>query len=118
MMYEAMASKQSTVDFILDQIRAAGDVSARKMFGEYAIYCGKKIVGLVCDDRLFVKKTDVGKTYAVRCLEKSPYDGAKPCFLISQKRVDNREWITELIRTTSSELPEPLPKKARPKKAK
>ena len=57
-----MASKQSTVDFKLDQIRAAGDVSARKMFGEYAIYCIKKIVGLVCDDRLFVKKTDAGNS--------------------------------------------------------
>ena len=83
-----MSTKQSTVDFILDQIRAAGDVSARKMFGEYAIYCGKKIVGLVCDDRLFVKKTDAGKSYVVRCLEKSPYDGAKPSYLISQKRLD------------------------------
>ena len=110
-----MASKQSTVDFILDQIRAAGDVSARKMFGEYAIYCGTKIVGLVCDDRLFVKKTDAGKSYVVRCLEKSPYDGAKPCFLISQKRMDDREWITEMIRITSSELPEPVPKKTRSK---
>ena len=110
-----MASKQSTVDFILDQIRAAGDVSARKMFGEYAIYCGKKVVGLVCDDRLFVKKTDAGKSYVVRCREKSPYDGAKPCFLISQKRMDDREWITELIQITSSELPEPVPKKTRSK---
>jgi TfoX/Sxy family transcriptional regulator of competence genes len=110
-----MASKQSTVDFILDQIRAAGDVSVRNMFGEYAIYCGTKIVGLVCDDRLFVKKTDAGRSYVVRCLEKSPYDGAKPCFLISQKRMDDREWITELIRITSSELPEPVPKKTRSK---
>lgn len=99
----------------MDQIRAAGDVSARKMFGEYAIYCGTKIVGLVCDDRLFVKKTDAGRSYVVRCLEKSPYDGAKPCFLISQKRMDDREWITELIRITSSELPEPVPKKTRSK---
>ncbi len=113
-----MASKQSFVEFILDQIRGAGVVSSRKMFGEYAIYCGKKTVGLVCDDRLFVKITDVGKTYAVRCLEKSPFDGAKPCFVISQKRIENREWITELIRITSSELPEPLPKKTRAKKAK
>lgn len=110
-----MVSKQSTIDFILDQIRDAGDVSARKMFGEYCVYCGRKVVGLVCDDRLFVKKTDAGKTYVVRCIEKSPYDGAKPCFLISQKRIENREWITELIRITSSELPEPPPKKTRPK---
>jgi len=25
------------------------------MFGEYALYCGDKVVALVCDDQLFVK---------------------------------------------------------------
>ena len=32
-----MASQQSTVDYILEQIAAAGDVSARKMFGTYSV---------------------------------------------------------------------------------
>ena len=34
-----MASQQSTVDFILEQIAGAGEVSARKMFGEYGVFC-------------------------------------------------------------------------------
>jgi len=50
-----MASKQSTIDFILEQINAAGEVSAKKMFGEYGIFCNGKMVALVCDDQLFVK---------------------------------------------------------------
>jgi len=33
-----MSSKQSTVDFILEQISGAGEISAKKMFGEYALY--------------------------------------------------------------------------------
>ena len=41
-----MASNKTTVDFILDQIAAAGAVSAKKMFGEYGIYCDAKIVAL------------------------------------------------------------------------
>jgi TfoX/Sxy family transcriptional regulator of competence genes len=41
-----MASRQTTVDFILDQIEAAGTVSAKKMFGEYGIYCDDKMVAL------------------------------------------------------------------------
>jgi TfoX/Sxy family transcriptional regulator of competence genes len=56
-----MASKQGTVDFILEQIAAAGTVSAKKMFGEYALYCDGKMVALVCDDQLFVKITEAGK---------------------------------------------------------
>jgi hypothetical protein len=41
-----MASRQTTVDFILDQIEGAGTVSAKKMFGEYGIYCDDKMVAL------------------------------------------------------------------------
>ena len=47
-----MTSQQSTVDFILDQISEAGDVSAKKMFGEYGVYCAGKMVASVCDDQL------------------------------------------------------------------
>lgn len=58
-----MASQQSTVDFILEQIAAAGSVSAKKMFGEYGIYCDGKMVALVCDDQLFIKPTLAGKAF-------------------------------------------------------
>lgn len=42
-----MASSQKIVDFILDQIKNAGTVHAKKMFGEYGIYCDGKIVNRV-----------------------------------------------------------------------
>ena len=50
-----MASRQETVDFIIDQTVNAGLVTAKKMFGEYAIYHDTKVVALVCDDDLFIK---------------------------------------------------------------
>ena len=50
-----MATQKNTVDYILEQIAEAGIVSAREMFGEYAIYCDGKVVALVCDDQLFCK---------------------------------------------------------------
>ena len=56
-----MATRQSTVDYILDQLASAGSISARKMFGQYALYCDGKVVGLVCDDTLYVKITEAGK---------------------------------------------------------
>ncbi|EMO05030.1 TfoX N-terminal domain protein, partial [Leptospira interrogans serovar Icterohaemorrhagiae str. Verdun HP] len=48
-----MASDLSFVDFIVDQVKDAGQIVSKKMFGEYAIYCNGKIVALVCDNRLF-----------------------------------------------------------------
>lgn len=100
-----MASKQSTVDFILEQLTEAGDVSAKKMFGEYGIYCGGKIVALVCDDQLYVKPTAEAKKFLGECEEGSPYPGAKPCFLISGEKWEEREWLSELIRITAANLP-------------
>jgi TfoX/Sxy family transcriptional regulator of competence genes len=113
-----MASKQSSVDYILDQIARAGDVSAKKMFGEYGIYCGEKMVALVCDDQLYVKPTARGKALAGDCAEAPPYPGAKNCLLIPDQNWDDRDFLSELIRTTAKELPAARPKKAKSQSAK
>jgi DNA transformation protein len=105
-----MASKQSNVDFVLEQMADAGPVSARKMFGEYAIYCNDKIVALFCDDQLFVKPTTAGKTFIGKVKEGAPYPGAKPWFLISGDRCEDGEWLSQLIIQTERELPPPKPK--------
>jgi TfoX/Sxy family transcriptional regulator of competence genes len=56
-----MTSSQSTTDFILDQLSSVPKVHVRKMFGEYALYCDDKVVGLICDNLFFVKITPAGK---------------------------------------------------------
>lgn len=100
-----MASKQSTVDFILEQISGAGSVSARKMFGEYAIYCNAKVVALVCEDQLFIKTTPEGKVFVGRdVLEELPYPRARPHLLISGELWEDSEWLTKLIAITAREL--------------
>ncbi len=104
-----MATSQHTVDFILEQIANAGSVSARKMFGEYCIYCDKKVVALVCDEELFVKMTLAGKEFLGKYEEKPPYPGAKPYFFISGDIWDDSEWLTKLIKISASKLP--IPKK-------
>lgn len=108
-----MATKQKTVDFIVDQLADAGDISARKMFGEYAIYRGEKVVALVCDDQLFVKPTAAGKRFIGNALEASPYPGAKPSYLITGDQWDDANWLSELIKVTAAKLPLPKPKKKR-----
>ena len=108
-----MASDQSIVDFLVDQMGEAGNIASRKMFGEYALYCGGKVVALVCDNQLFVKPTQAGKTYFgdtdVTIVEAPPYPGAKMYFLIEDK-IEDREWISDLIRITAKELPAAKPK--------
>lgn len=105
-----MASDQNFVDFIIDQIDKAGEVTAKKMFGEYGIYSDGKIFGLICDNKLFIKPTKSGREFIGDVVEASPYPGAKPSFLI-QDKIEDKEWLSELVRISVKELPEPKPKK-------
>jgi len=105
-----MASEQTFVDFIVDQIENAGEISAKKMFGEYALYSGEKLFALICDDKLFIKPTQAGRAFIGDVVEAPPYPGAKPSFLIEEK-VEDRGWLSELVRISVAELPVPKPKK-------
>jgi len=110
-----MASDQEFVDFVLDQIENAGEITAKKMFGEYGIYSDGKIFALVCDNKLFIKPTESGRAFIKDVVEAPPYPGARPSFLIEDK-IEDRDWLSELIRISLKELPEPKPKKRKKKR--
>lgn len=105
-----MPSDQNFVDFVLEQIKNAGAITAKKMFGEYGIYADGKIFGLICDNKLFIKPTISGRKFIGNVVEAPPYVGAKPGFLIEEK-IEDSEWISELVRITLKELPAPKKKK-------
>jgi TfoX/Sxy family transcriptional regulator of competence genes len=105
-----MASNQNFVDYVVGQIQNAGEITAKKMFGEYALYSDRKMVALICDNKLFVKPTIAGRAFIGKVVEAPPYEGAKPSFLIEEK-VEDTAWLSELIRISAKELPAPKPKK-------
>jgi len=109
-----MASDLSFVEFIVDQIEDAGLITYIKMFGEFGIYSDGKIMALVCDNQLFIKPTEAGRTFIKNVKEAPPYPGAKLYFLI-EDQYEDREWLSNLIRLTVAELPEPKPKKKKKK---
>lgn len=107
-----MATDLEFMEFLADQMAGAGEISYRKMFGEYAIYCEGKVVALVCDNQLFVKPTAAGRAFIGMPVEAPPYPGAKNSFLI-EDAFEDRDWISELIRITAKDLPAPKPKKSK-----
>jgi DNA transformation protein and related proteins len=106
-----MSSQKSNVDYLLEQMASAGNVSARAMFGEYALYCNGKVVALFCDDQLFLKPTKAGRSLIDVIVEAPPYPGAKPHFLISGEKWEDADWLSALVRKTANELPVPKTKK-------
>lgn len=114
-----MSTKQSTIDFILDQASVLDNVAARKMFGEYALYCEGKVVGLVCDDTLYIKITEPGKEFVGDLYkEGAAYPGAKPSMVIDGEHIEDGDWLVELVRITVQALPTPKLKKVTKKLAK
>ena len=111
-----MATDLEFVQFVTDQIENDGEIFYRKMFGEYALYCNGKVVGLICDNKLFVKITKAGKLFVGDIVEEPPYPGAKPYFLI-EDQIDDRVWVSKLIELTEKELPKPKPKTKKKKKS-
>ena len=109
-----MASDKNFVEFVVGQIENTGVITYRTLFGEYGIYSDGKLFGLICDNKLFIKPTTAGRTFIKDVVEAPPYPGAKPSFLIEDK-LDDHEWLSELVRITIEELPEPKPKKKKKK---
>lgn len=107
-----MATTPATIEYILDQFSSLKTVTARKMFGEYALYYQGRVIGLVCNNTLFIKITEQGKHFAKDHYQEGiAYPGAKPSLKIDENLLEDRIWITHLIRVTAEHLP--LPKKKR-----
>ena len=109
-----MASNPEYVQYIADQLGEAGQITYRKMFGEYGMYVDGKIFAVICDNQLFIKITEAGRKLRLELEEAPPYEGAKNYLLVED--IDDQEALVELVKATGAELPAPKPKK--PKKVK
>ena len=105
-----MANDLAFIEFVVDQIDPSCDVRFRHMFGGCTLYSHDKVVALICDDQLFVKPTEAGRSFIGGVVEAPPYEGAKDSFLIGDK-IEDGEWLTQLIVLTAAELPPPKPRK-------
>ena len=105
-----MASHQDFVDYVAEQLREAGAICSRKMFGEYGLYCDGIFFAVICDDQLFVKVTPAGEAAFPQLPKASPYEGAKDYIWVEV--VDDRDTLTALTLLTCLAL-QAQPKKRR-----
>lgn len=100
-----MASEIGMVKHICDQMQGAGDVTYRKMFGEYGIYLDAKFIGAICDNTLFLKVTPKAQELEPY-LELAPaYEGAKPSFRIPAEMLDDPARLAEFAKAIYRTLP-------------
>lgn len=108
-----MATKESYLSFILEQLSPLEGITHQKMMGEFILYHHGKIAAYLCDDRLLVKILPSTFSLLPDAPQEPPYEGAKPMLLVED--VDNRDFLCHLFTAMYPELPAP---KQKPKKQK
>ncbi|MEY4723340.1 MAG: hypothetical protein RLZZ324_853 [Candidatus Parcubacteria bacterium] len=110
-----MATKASSIEYLLDQLSALDGLTTRKMFGEYALYRHGTVLGFVCDDALFLKITPEGRAAAGDLYrEGQAYPGSKPYLQADQDAWEDRAWLVELVRVTGEAVTWMKAKKRKP----
>ncbi len=99
-----MASSKGYLDFILDQLSEAGEVTCRAMMGEYILYYRGKVFGGIYDDRLLVKPTKSAKAMMPDAEPAQPYEGAGEMLAVDP--AEDREFLKALLEAMYGELPE------------
>lgn len=97
-----MASTPSVVKFIVAQLGV--EATSKPMFGEHGVYFGGVLIGVICDDRLFLKKTNAGSTLLGEHEEAPPYPGAKPAILVPEESWEDKALMSQLAHATATEL--------------
>ncbi len=105
-----MATDADFMAYVREQSGLGEALGHRKMFGEYALYLGGKVVALVCDNSVFLKPTDAARALLDRVEEGPPYPGAKPCIVLDEY-LDDGDMLARLLKVTADALPMPKPRK-------
>lgn len=106
-----MASSLEYVQFAAEQMREAGNIVYKKMFGEYGLWCDGKFFGTIEEDQFYVKITEAGTRLLPGAKPLAPHGRSPGMYLVED--LDDRDFLGNLIRETCRELPAPKPRKPR-----
>ena len=104
-----MSSSKEYLNYILEQLSEAEDISHRAMMGEYILYCRGKVIGGIYDDRFLIKPTESAKKMMPKAAYELPYEGAKEMLLVDN--VEDKAFLAQLVNGVADELPAPKKKK-------
>jgi TfoX/Sxy family transcriptional regulator of competence genes len=69
------------------------------------VYGDGVFIGLICDNRLFFKRTEAGGELLGDDPEEAPpYPGAKPTFVMTDEQLEDPDFLSAMARATTREL--------------
>jgi len=104
-----MATSKEFHDYVVDSLRRIGDISTKKMMGEYCIYYKGKLIGNICDNCLFLKPVEPVLRLMPEAERAYPYEGSKTLMAVVDD-VEDIERMRKVLDAMYEELPEPKKK--------
>ena len=104
-----MSTRKETIEFMLDKLGNSKHFSVRAMFGEYALYADGKVVGLICNDQLYVKIMPESVELEDICDKDEAYPGSKKFYVVEESELSKIENLPDILLNIAKALP--LPKK-------
>ena len=99
-------------EYVRDSFSKSGDIVIKSMMSGYLVYFNGKLIGDICNNELFLKRTPTSDRLLADSELRYPYEGSKTLMHVFDKFEDT-DLITELLEGMYAELPEKKPKKAK-----
>ena len=99
-------------EYVRDSFSESGEIGIRSMMGGYLVYYNGKLIGNICGDELFLKRTPTSDRLLADSELRYPYEESKTLMHVFDS-FDDKALILELLEGMYAELPEKKTKKAR-----
>ena len=99
-------------EYVREAFSAAGDIVVRSMMGGYLVYFNGKLIGDICGNEVFLKRTLTSDRLLADSELRYPYEGSKTLMHVFD-RFEDMALVQELLNGMYTELPEKKPAKAR-----
>ena len=92
-------------EYVRECFSAAGETVIRSMMGGYLVYLNGKLIGDICGNELFLKRTPTSDRLLADSELRYPYEGYKTLMHVFDSFEDT-DLIAELLEGMYAELPE------------
>lgn len=99
-------------EYVRECFSAVGDIMIKSMMGGYLVYLNGKLIGDICGEELFLKRTPTSDRLLADAELRYPYEGSKTLTRVFD-RFDDADLIAELLQGMYAELPERKTKKTK-----
>ena len=97
-------------EYVCECFSEAGDIVIKPMMGGYLVYFNGKLIGDVCGDELFLKRTPTSDRLLAESELRYPYEESKTLMHVFDN-FDDKALIQELLEGMYAELPASKKKK-------